>query len=962
MRYPQWNDILFEYYFGEEKEHEVFLGIDKETLIDYVIDRGVLDEEINRAIEANPDRKIVPTSYVWNNFTQLFRSKFSSSKDVLFQVLREHLKDSSVPDKMPSIFPCLALFIMPLSNNPEMDPRNFYDRVTNFLRKENIIRPFESIGTTDMSQFVSPTLRTMWENLEMWAKSEGYQYRVKSRANAHFKYVSPFMAESLLTATQRDKFKVMFYESGLTPDQDMPDERIVSILERQHKVIGYTDELAWNKVFDNYKDILINEFRRQYGKWDGNTIVRLHENERSYSRDYGNNKKLYLCMNIFRGNYVFLFKAIFNDAEPGSGYEYACSGLPNFSFSISSDGYSEESYKPSNIESLITSDDGVVLRDASNSRNKLTFHNEDFFLFEQYFNIYTSSCRLKIGGKFYFLVKRSKLEEYLPWLKENAALEVPTRSALEIEYILYYIDSVKTSMPNHNALNCETRRSLKVVDTYIIRKDSQSTVLYQGLPAYFQIEGINVAEDKIRLIFDQGYRMSDKQLDYDENRRLWKVPVITNKLQIGESFQVFCNDEPISSARFSFGDFDALDDNSYEEIGYDAWGNYSEGNADFKGLTIKSNTGLAFMLEQNMKQFGRDPQIEKISYEHADFLLYWLSSRARTDKEEFTEAIRVQVQNAAASEKTLEKWSIRALIDNYCRLGYINYAYYQGKHIIAVNRPTFILLPASVKRSAIGGSISSVCCAEKQYKIFLTGARTPDFIEKLLRRAEGFNYNGCRIQVQIDRAIGPLYPQRIIFWTSSIGAIKAFAEKYGIQYQHTFYANSMIESLGSVDDYEAYITKEYDGFRDTYEGFTDCTTVDYPILADIMESNAFFKMEQVTRTSFNKNAAVVSYFPGKYKEKTILWKEQKQCPVDKYWGHFIGMKLSDAKVTKVNPQDTTLQLPFFIKLPMLYARALTMMTGEIPETRNGKRIYQLCDNPFAGASSPDTILKKLSQK
>lgn len=963
MKYLQWNDIIFEYYFGGEKEHEVFLGIDKDSLIDFVLEKGVFEKEIALVIEKNPSRKIEPRLYVWNNFTQLFRSVNLSSKDVLFRVFREHLLDSITPDKMPTIFPCIALFLMPLANNPEMDPRNFYDRVTAFLREEHIIGQFECVGTTDMSQFDKPTLRTMWENLELWARSEGYSYRVKSRTNAYAKYVSPFMAESLLTATQRDKFKVIFYESGLTPDQDMPEKRIISILEKQHKIIGYTDETAWKKVFDNYKDILISEFRRQYNKWDGNTIVRLHENERCYSRDYGNNKKLYPCMKIFRGNYTFYFKAIFNDADPGSDFEYiSSSGLPNFSFSISSDGYSEETYKPTNIESIVSSGEGIMLRDVGNSRNRLSFHNEDFFLFEQYFNTYTSSCHLKIGGKFYFLVKKTCLEEYLPWLTENAAIEISSRHSFDSQYILFLIESVRTSMQSHDALNCETRRSIKVIDTFVIRKDPSKMVLYQGLPAYFQIEGINVAEDKVRIVFNQGCRLSDKQLEYDEERRLWKVPVITNKLQLGENFQVYCNDELLSSARFSFGNFDSLDDDLYEEIGYDAWGNYVEEDAEFKGLTINCNPGLASMLEQNMKQFGKDPEFEKKSYEQTDFLLYWLSSRARTNKDDFTEAIRVQVQNVTASEKTLKKWSVRTLIDNYCRLGYINYAYHQGKHIIAVNRPTFILLPSSVRKTNVGGTLSSVSCSDKQYKLLLTGARTPDFIEKLLRRAEGFNYNGHRFQIQIDKTIGPLYPQRIIFWASSIEAIKSFSEKFGIQYQHSFYANSLLELLGSVDDYENYITEEYNDFRETYEGFSDCITIDYKVLSELMENNAYFKMEKVLGATFNRDAAVVSYFPGKYKEKTILWKNQKQYPIDKYWGHFIGMKMVGAKITKVDHQNTTLQLPFFIKLPVLYARALTMMTGEIPDTSNGKRIYQLCDNPFAGASSPDTILKKLNQK
>lgn len=961
MRYSQWNELLFEYYFGDEKDHEVFLGIDKESLIDYVLERGVFDEEIENAISLNPCKKIDYSSYVWNSFTQLFRSRETISKTVLLNVFRKHLKDSDVPDVMPTVFPCLALFIMPLANNPDMDPRNFYDRVTDFFRENYIIGPYETINTPDLNQFVAPTLKTMWENLEIWAQSEGYQYRVKSSPNTRWKYVAPFMAESLLTASQRDSFKVVFYEAGLTPDQDMSDERIVSILDLYHKEIGFTDEMAWKKVFENYQDILIDVFHRQYNKWDGNTIVKIHENERSISRDYGNNKKLYLCMNILRGNYNFFFKSIFSDAEPGSEFEYKGSGQLDFSFSISSDGYSEESLFISNLAEIVSGGEGITLRDASNTRNKLSFRNEDFFLFEKYYNTYSSSCKLKIGGKFYFLVKKDAITEYQDWLKENAAREITDRHAFSSLYSLYHIESVKTSLPSHNALNCATRKTIKVVDTFVIKREASSIVLYQGLPVYFQIEGINVEEDKVRILFDQGFRLTDRDLEYDENRRLWKLPIITNQMLLEESFQVYCNDQLLSPARYSFGDFDALADDSYDEIGYDAWGNYTQDDAEFKGLNLKCTTGLAYLLEDNMKRFGKDTKFEKRAYQPTDYLLYWLSSRPRADKEDFTEAIRVQVQNAIASDLAMEKWGVRALIDNYCRLGYINYAYHEGKHILAVNKPTFVLLPSSVNNGSIGGSVSSVSCAEKQFKLLLTGARTPEFIDKLLRRAEGFNYNGARIFVQVDEASGPLYPQRIIFWSSSIFAIKEFAAKYGIQYQHTIYSNSLLEKLGSVEDYETHIVNTQQSFRETYEGFTDLTAIDYKQLSELLEEGAYIKMDRVSHSSFDKNGSVVTYFPGKYKEKTILWKDGRQYPVDKYWGHFIGMKYADAKVAKIDKDSMTLYLPWFIKLPMLYARAMTMITGEIPETSRGKRIYQLCDNPFAGASSPSSILKKLNQ-
>lgn len=960
MKYSQWNDILFEYYFGEEVDHEIFLGIDKETLIDYVIERGFFDQEIAKVIDVNPGKKIDSATYIWNSFTGLFRTKTTSSKNILFQVFKEQLANSSTPDKMPTIFPCLALFIMPLANNPEMDPRNFYGRVTSFLRKNNIIGPTEEIDTPDMRQFDSPSLKTMWDNLEKWAKSEGYQYQVKSSPDTHWKYVAPFMAESLLTANQRDKFKLVFYEAGITPDQDMPDERIVSILNLHHKVIGFSDVIAWKNVFENYRDIFINEFHRQYNKWDGNTVIRVHENERSITRDYGNNKKLYLCMDIFRGTYNFFFKAIFKDAEPGAEYEYKGNDQQEFSFSIYSDGYSYESFAPSDLKDIIASEQDIILRDISNSRNILSFKFEDFYLFEKYFNKYTSACKLKLGGKFYFLVKKNVFQEYKDWLDKNEAKEVISDHDFSSLYSLYYIESAKISLPNHQALNCETRKSVKVVDTFIIKREPSSLVLFKGFPVFLQIDGINVAKDKVRILFDQGFR-ADMELKYDENRRLWKVPVITNKFMLSGGFKVYCNDQPISPYRFSFSDFDQLKDEEYNEIGYDCWGNYTEVDPYSKGLTIKCTRGLPQLLEDNMKRFGKDPKFEKRVYEPTDYLLYWLSSRARFDKDEFIEALNVQIQNAVASDESLEKWDVRTLIDNYCRLGYINYAYHQGRHVLAANKPTFVLLPSAVNKENLDGMLK-ISCSDKQYKLLLTGARTPGFIEKLIRCAESFYLNGHRILVQVDKALGPLYPQRIIFWTSSINAIKEFAAKYGIQYQHTIYANSMLEGLGSVEKYELYIEEKHQDFRETYEGFSDLSTIDYRSLAKYVNSNSFFKKEDVTLSSFDKDNAIVTYFPGKYKEKTILWKDGKQYPVDKYWGHFIGMKHAEAKVAQVNEEDMTLLLPFSIKLPVLYARAMTMIAGEIPETIGGKRIYQLCDNPFAKASSPDSILIKLSQK
>ena len=90
MKYSQWNDILFEYYFLEDKGHQVFLGLDKDTLVDYVIDKGYFNDVVKRVQLATPQRVINPDEYIWNDFLRVFRDKNGhSNKDSLLFYLQQ---------------------------------------------------------------------------------------------------------------------------------------------------------------------------------------------------------------------------------------------------------------------------------------------------------------------------------------------------------------------------------------------------------------------------------------------------------------------------------------------------------------------------------------------------------------------------------------------------------------------------------------------------------------------------------------------------------------------------------------------------------------------------------------------------------------------------------------------------------------------------------------------------------
>lgn len=475
MKYAQWNELLLDFYFQEDKGHEVFLGLDKDTLIDYVIDKGYFDDEIKRVQAATPSRTIDPENYIWVNFLRIFQDKSgNSSKDSLLYLFKENLANSFSPDKTPTIFPFIALLTIPLSNNPEMDPRNFYSRVNQFLIKNSLIKPFESIGTNDMRQFERPSLKTMWENLSIWANSEGYHYAVKASTETGHKYVGPFMAESLLTATQRDKFKFIFYYAGLTPEEEISDERIITILNEYHRHIGYTDDTAWKKHFGVYQDIFVSEFKRQYEKWDGNTVIRQRSGNHKMSADIGSFRKLYLHLTVFRSNYVFSLIPRFNDADVGAEYSYTCPDNSEYSFAITVDGFANSQLRTPLLPQNVSLSSPIVLRDKSNSRNFLKYVNEDYFLFEQHYNAFISGAKLRLGGKFYVLIKRERLEDFQDWLRENNALEINSQNDFSSVYSLFFISCARASLISHSSLDCSEKVSAELNSTFVLQKDKDT--------------------------------------------------------------------------------------------------------------------------------------------------------------------------------------------------------------------------------------------------------------------------------------------------------------------------------------------------------------------------------------------------------------------------------------------------------------------------------------------------------
>ena len=53
---------------------------------------------------------------------------------------------------------------------------------------------------------------------------------------------------------------------------------------------------------------------------------------------------------------------------------------------------------------------------------------------------------------------------------------------------------------------------------------------------------------------------------------------------------------------------------------------------------------------------------------------------------------------------------------------------------------------------------------------------------------------------------------------------------------------------------------------------------------------------EIDKRNFDKNKDFVIFFPGTKDEVYVLIHDGQMKEVDKYWGHFIGMRYADAKV------------------------------------------------------------------
>lgn len=955
MKFNIWNSILCNHFFSRN-DVQVFLSIDKDEIENIAIESEEFVNQIKLCGKADMQLE-EKKKYAWHDFILIFgkitNGKWQCSKSILLADFQRRIIESgNSQGSIPTFLPYIALFVIPLSNDPELNVNAFYPKINDFFRKQGLIKSNESIGSIDMSQ-LRPGLDFMWQSLAEWATANDYTFKVTSRSNSgRTQYAYPFVSQLIFTATQRDKFKLLFYHAGLTPAQEIDEKYAEKILSNHYKKLGITQQ-RWSYIKSNYLSSAISLFFQEFNSWDGIAMVKDKRDSFSSTEYLGISQSLILHLSIYRGKFEYGLKANLQDGSFGEEFSYESNMYGKYIFSIDNKGFADEYVWNDNICNAISIGDSILYTKSGDKKTRLSYFPTDIEILEYSFGVFVSSKRFQKGKKYAILIRNNNLDSFSNWLSDNNAKLIESHQ-LRNTHKLYIIDSAISDISTCNVkkIHFDNRKNLELTDTIALGKTSEGVLkIYRGLPAYFKISGVDVSSDHIRAVFNSEGHIDTLDLCYNEESGLWVLPIVSNIFMQQKSFQIFCNDILISNIRFIVSDFSPLKETQYEELRFNHFGEYDT-NGDINGLQLKYVNDVNWNnLQQSMSSGAGISEVNN-HYDNSDYLLYYLSTRPRCEKKDFIKIIDVLIQNKKFKFDKENRWAIRSIIDNYFRLGYINYAYVDGQHIIAVNRPTLVLLPPKTKRECVipGKSITRIVPIERFWTAMLTGARTPDSMSSFKKMVEQFRYNGEKLYIDIEPSSDGLLPQTVFIKSYSIDAIQEFAHKNYFQFQKCIYSNVLLRTIASIPEYIDHITKKES--YDRYDSISNFSRIDYLKLAN----GDYSRINDVS-----KEKSIVTYFPGTFREQTILWLSGKQYKTDKHWGHLIGMSLDNSKVIRVNADKSVLELPIVLQLPQLFARALTLVSGKIPKESEQVRTYEIYNNPYIQAVDSNSILKKLSQ-
>lgn len=978
MTLQKWSELLSDYYCKRNNSTRVILHITFQELIDYAKE---IDVEIANGRKASS----FDETFVKKDFVRKFwwhKTNGNADLDDFQQKIIQIVNNANTENNYIVLLAVLALLIMPICENDELElhGKNYYGHLYNFLVNNNFISGRkDNIAKWSRSFLQKINLDIIWTNIDSWAKENNFKIdaNVVEYGNGAKQYVSSLMKESLLSPSKIQRLKLIFDKSGLVPKANIDDDRLFSAFKSNFQYLGISDSKFKTLIkTDDIKEYLINILRSEYEQWDGTTKIKEKDRNTGKVKTVSDNTcyplLLYMDYNANSNRITKISLQLFcEDIDDMDYMTFVCdtNGKELQQVYIKSNGYANRPFDidEKTLNDIFANQDVFSIHEQNNESLKGRFVATDYYLMKMHNNRYIATNEY-IKGEFYFTIIRNNVfAKFESWLEVNNA-ELIEDNLFGGLYSAYRIKQAKEDLNVYNNLRFKTEIRCKSVNNFELKTDIETNAvcLSKDFPAQFKITGVDVSNDRVYAVSVNGDKISSK-LEYEPNNGLWIL--CSDKYPLNQEFTLYCNETPIQYCK-TFKFIDYVLPKSFDELSLDKWGMIGSDTLT-EGLNLPNNVVQQNLINwNNMSKYMSkvDSQLlESADYTETDYLLYAITS-ASYDRHTITIDWLKNIKNRLLSENddnksNADKYALYNALADYFRMGYINYTYTEKGLCITANRPTLILLPPEFERRTQNGlngkTMVSFTCVDNEYKCLLTGGRTAALIREIEQLQDQFGF-----KLIIDNADSSLMPQSIYVYAKRHEVFNQLAEKCKLLYQDNVYANVLLKYLPSVDDYQKKCLEE--GADINMFGVKSFRTIDYKRMSDLYpqklaEGKGFYNSE-IDKKEFDENNDVVSFFPGTKDETSVLIKDGIMKEVDKYWGHFIGMSTQKAKVLQYDKDQAKIFLPLQIRLPLLYARALTLTTGKTPDSVSGSRAYNVANNPFTPNCDAETILNKLGQQ
>ncbi len=972
MDIKAWSNLIFGYYFERESRDRVVLHISRQGLIDFAKDKDVEIFKGRRASSFSDEE-------LFKDFVHKFWIGPSGNKDLkdLEKKINQIVKQAKDEGSYVLLLAVLAVIIMPYCENDERElhGNDYYGHLLPFLYSHHFVDKAYSSNL-----LANIGLDSIWIMLNRWASENGLPFQSSGviSENGTKQYVRSLMRESLLSPSKLQKFCFLFDHAGLVPRTNIEDDRLLSAFSNYFTSIGITPSKFKQLTSKEFRDYLLSALRNEYDSWDGTTRVKERDHRTGTVRVEAGNTAYPLLLqmdidaNTLKCNFAFqLFCSDIDDMDYMSFVaDMNRKRFPNVY--IKNDGYANQLFRleDSELKAIFTTRQGVyAVHEEADTTLKARHVVTDYYILRLYKNRYIATNEF-VKGEFYFAVIRHEAaNEFAGWLKDNCAMLI-TEDALGGLYSVYRIEHAVSELPNKNNLRFKSEIRCKPVDNLEVKTevDTETVFLSTLLPAQFEISGVDISKDRIYAVSVNSPHRYSSELTFDHQKNLWILKVFSNFFQLQTDFQLYCNESPIPYGKtYRFKEFTLPA--QFKELQLDQWGGLGEPpitvGLELPSSVIGRNLINWTMLKMQM-QNARPSSLNSGKYLEKDYLLYAITSASfETTRRVITMPWIKEIRDRIASDyegedlgAMTDRYSLSNALADYFRMGYINYTYTDNGLVLTANRPTLILLNPVFKRTVTSGFRGMINCTEKDYKCLLTGGRTVELVRSIEKRQQSL---GFRMEFVENSDV--LLPQTIYIHASERSVFKALAERCGLLYQDNIYSNALLEALPTVAEYISF--KKAEGAPRDLFAVPSFRVIDYEKMAALYperrKNGQAISNREIDREAFNSDSDVVSFFPGTRDETTIMVDDGKMVEIDKYWGYFVGMYKAGVKVLQYDADHSQISLPQQFRLPLLYARALTLLTGSTPDSVFGSRTYSIGVNPFTFASSPEAILNKLGQ-